>query len=153
MAIACSTQRIFERLLKVMGRQDINTNPIFKDVESRVRNCEKIDSMVGEWTSKRKVEEIIQLLDEAEVPTSPINSVKDLLSDPHVQFRENTVEISDPSGKKLKIPGITPKLSLSPGNVRSPAPYSPGQDNEEIYCDLLSLTPDELRDLREKRII
>ena len=151
-AIACSTHRIFQRLLEVMGREDIHTNPAFKDVESRIQHRELIDNMVGEWTEQLSREDVVNLLSEAGVAVGPINNVKELLEDPHVQSRNNIAEVDHPDGK-LKIPGVCPKLSLTPGEVRFPAPVKPGQDNESIYGGLLGLSSDDLEDLHKRNII
>lgn len=152
-AIACSTQRIFERLLKAIGREDAYTNPAFKDVESRLQHRDEIDTIIGEWTAKYSATDILRMLDEAEVPGGPVNNVKDLLEDPHVQSRENVIEVKAPDGKGLKIPGISPRLSLTPGKVYSPPPAELGQNNNSIYCGLLGLSSAELEDLCKRKVI
>lgn len=152
-AIACTTQRMFERLSKAMGRQDILQNPAFNDMNARLQHREETDALVSAWVGQHPAAEVIRLLDKAEVPVGPVNSVQDLMADPQVQARENVVEIDDPLAGRLKIPGVFPKLSLTPGKIQSPAPSIPGQDNESIYCGLLGLSKGELEGLRQRKVI
>jgi len=152
-AIACTTQRMFERLAAAMGKTDLLSDASFKDMPSRLQNRKKVDALVQNWVSQYDSQEVIRRLEEAEVPVGPLNSVKDLLENPQVRAREDILEIQDPIVGGVKIPGVLPKLSLTPGSIREPAPSFPGQHNEEIYGGLLGLSSEEIADLKSRQII
>jgi crotonobetainyl-CoA:carnitine CoA-transferase CaiB-like acyl-CoA transferase len=82
-----------------------------------------------------------------------VNSVEDIFADPHMRARENIVQVDGPSGGRLSMPGVVPKLSRTPGRVTAPGPVAVGAHNEEIYCGRLGLTRDGLAALARKGIV
>ncbi len=85
------------------------------------------------------------------MPVSPVNSIADIFEDPHYQAREMLVEVDHPKLGTLRVPGVTPKFSETPGAVRSPGPDL-GQHNAEIFAEI-GLTEDDLGALAEKGVI
>ena len=81
-----------------------------------------------------------------------VNSVADLMADPHVAARENIVTLPDGSGGEVSMVGVLPKLSRTPGRVRH-AGRPLGADNEAVYGEWLGLSPDDVRALRERGLI
>lgn len=153
LAIACTTQLMFERLCKAMGQLELIADIRCKDMATRIQNPEFIDGVVQDWVAKHPAEEVIKRLDDSEVPTGLINSIKDIFENEQVQSRENIIEIMHPIVGRVKVPGIFPKLSVSPGSVRTTSPITAGEDNEEIYGNLLGLSKKEIAELREREII
>ena len=153
LAIACTTQLMFERLCKAMGKQDLLADSRFKDMTARIQNQEFVDSVVQDWVAQHPAAEIIKRLDASEVPTGLINSIKEILEDEHVRSREDIIEIAHPTVGKIKVPGIFPKLTVSPGSVRTTSPITAGEHNDEVYGSLLGLSKEEISDLREREII
>ena len=151
-AIACTTDRIFERLAKAMSRGELARDPRYRTGDKRVENREQVDEMVSEWTSTIDLRELVELLDENEVPISPINSIADIFEDPHIQARGSIIEVDDPVLGKTKMPGVVPRLSESPGRVERLAP-SLGQHNQEIYGDLLGYSKERLSILEQEGVI
>ena len=151
-AIACTTDRIFERLAKAMGREELANDPRYRTGDVRVENREQVDGMVSEWTSSIDLIELVELLDEQEVPVSPINSIADIFEDPHIEARGSIIEVDDPVLGKTKMPGVVPRLSESPGRVERLAP-SLGQHNQEIYGDLLGYDAEKLSALEGEGVI
>ena len=151
-AIACTTQRMFERLCAAMGRKDLLQDPRCVTMDARVQNREYVNSLVQEWVGRNPAQEVVQRLDEAEVAVGMINDAKDLVENEHIRARENIIEITHPKIGKVKIPGIFPRLSVSPGVVRT-CPDVLGENNEQIYGKLLGLTPAEIDNLRQRGII
>ncbi len=151
-AIACTNERMFERLVvDAMGRPELRTE--FPTMKERIARRVELDGIVQDWVGKRTAREALAALDAAEVPCGPVNSVRDLFDDPQVKARENIVEFPNPLGGMLTMAGIVPKLSLTPGTVESTGPVEVGQHNEEIYCGRLGLSRDDLAALREKGIV
>ena len=151
-AIACTTDRIFERLASAMGRGEMGGDPRYRTGAARVENREEVDAAVSEWTRRLDMDDLVRELDEQEVPVSPINSIADIFRDPHFESRGSIVEVDDPILGPTKMPGVVPRLSESPGRVERLAPTL-GQHNEEVYGELLGLGAAELAALSEDGVI
>lgn len=150
--IGVSGDIIWPRLCSAMGREDLIDNPLYRTVQDRVNNVDAVDREVEAWTLTLSVNAIVAILEKAGVPCGPVYTVDQLVADPHVKAREMVVEVDYPGVGPVALSGITPKLSLTPGKVRS-APPTLGQHNEEIYCGLLGMSEAELRELREDGVI
>jgi crotonobetainyl-CoA:carnitine CoA-transferase CaiB-like acyl-CoA transferase len=152
LAIACTNDRMFERLVvHAMGRPELLT--AFATMAERLRKRDELDAIVQDWVGRADLSEVLARLDAAEVPSGPVNSVRDLFQDPQVRARDNIVEVSDPLAGVLAMIGIVPKLSATPGRIAQAGPTVVGAHNEEIYCGRLGLTRDELAALARKGIV
>ncbi|GKV57632.1 CoA transferase [Sporosarcina sp. NCCP-2222] len=144
--------RIFERLMTAIGREDMATNPAYGSNQGRADHVELIDEAIEAWTLQHSLKEVQQKLDEASVPVGPIFGIQDIVEDPHYQARDMLKEVTLPGGEKLLVPGIVPKLSHTPGDIEWNGPTL-GAHNEEVYSAYLGLTEDELSRLKERGII
>jgi crotonobetainyl-CoA:carnitine CoA-transferase CaiB-like acyl-CoA transferase len=84
-------------------------------MDARVQNREYVNSLVQDWVGQNPSREVVQRLDEAEVAVGMINDAKDLVENEHIRARGNIVEITHLKIGKVKIPGVFPRLSVSPG--------------------------------------
>jgi crotonobetainyl-CoA:carnitine CoA-transferase CaiB-like acyl-CoA transferase len=150
-AIACTNQRMFERLVDAMEAPDLLA--AYPTMADRVRHREAVDARVQAWVGGQPADEVLRQLGAAEVPGSLVYSVRDLFEDPHVRARENIVARPSPLGGLLHVAGVVPKLSRSPGTVAGLGPLSPGQDNEAVYGERLGLDAAALADLRARGVI
>lgn len=150
--ILVPSDAMFKRLIKVMRREELIDNPRFKDPVKRVENADAINAIVAGWIRQYTMLEIRAMLDAAEVPVAPIYSIKDIFEDPHYQARQDIIEIEDKAIGKLKMQGVFPRFSLTPGRVYRGAPAL-GEHNKEVYCGLLGLTDEELGRLQGEKII
>ena len=151
-AIACTSDRIFQRLAKAMGREELATDPRYQTVAKRVEQRDEVDGMVSAWTGSLDRSELVSLLDSEEVPVSPINSIADIFQDPQFQARSSMIEIDDPALGKIKMPGVVPRMSRSPGRVDGLAPGL-GEHNQEVYGNLLGYGPEEIANLAKEGVI
>ncbi len=151
-AIACTTDRIFERLAEAMGRAEMGGDPRYATGAARVENRDEVDAAVSGWTRTLDMDDLVRELDEREVPVSPINSIADIFRDPHFASRGSIVEVDDPILGPTRMPGVVPRLSDSPGRVERLAP-SLGEHNEEVYGELLGLDATELAALSAEGVI
>jgi formyl-CoA transferase len=103
------------------------------------------------WIRQQTLPELLAKLDACGVPVSPIYSIEDIFHDPQFQARENIVEVEHPRLGTIKVPGVVPKFSQTPGAIRHRAPDL-GEHNEEILADLC-LSKDEIALLRQKGVI
>jgi len=150
-AIACTNDRMFERLLGALGRPEVLQR--YRTMTERIRLRDELDALVSDWVGGLSAREALRRLDLAEVPCSLVCSVKDLFEDPQVKARGNIVAMPSPLGGLLYAAGIVPKLSLTPGAIDSAGPPEVGQHNEEIYCGRLGLSRDELQGLRTRGVV
>ena len=124
--VAGNGDSIFRRLMGVIGRLDLATDPALAGNTGRVQRVAEIDAAIGQWTAARSVAEVLAALDAAAVPAGRIYTVADIAADPHYAARGmlDTVTLAD--GTQLAVPGIVPKLSRTPGAHRRNAPMQVG---------------------------
>ncbi|MBU9723179.1 MULTISPECIES: CaiB/BaiF CoA transferase family protein [Bacillaceae] len=141
----------WSRLLKVLGRSDLENDPRFATPESRYENREEVDSLISNWTKTRTKHEAMKILGEAGVPAGAILSTTDLTNDPYLRERGMIVNVKHPVRGDIEMPGNSIRLSDSKVVVE-PAPLL-GQHIEEIYVDMFGLTQEEIEELRTNGVI
>jgi succinyl-CoA:(S)-malate CoA-transferase subunit B len=151
-AVACTNDRMFERLTTdAMGQPELRAE--FASMDDRIRRRAELDARVQAWVGAFDAPEVLRRLDAADVPCSRVNSVKDIFEDEHMRARGNLIPVPGPDGAPVWMPGVVPKLSGTPGQVRSAGPTAVGEHNEEVYCGRLGLTRDDLAALWQKGIV
>jgi crotonobetainyl-CoA:carnitine CoA-transferase CaiB-like acyl-CoA transferase len=121
-AISASIQAMAERLFRAIGRADMIDDPKFRTNTDRVRNIDECDGIVAAWIAERTLAENMALFEAAEVTATPIYEIDQLLEDPHVQARGVIVEAPDDEAGSVLMHNIIPRLSDTPGQLRSAAP-------------------------------
>nr|WP_256464683.1 MULTISPECIES: CaiB/BaiF CoA-transferase family protein [unclassified Bradyrhizobium] len=144
--IAGNSDAIFKRLMLVIGRPDLADDPALASNDGRVRSNALLDAAITAWTSQRTMDEILALLDAADVPAGRIYSVADIVDDPHYAARDMILPIELPGDVTVKMPGIAPKLSDTPGAVKWPGPTL-GQHTDEVLTGL-GMQADDIAQLR-----
>lgn len=142
----------FRRLAQAIGRAEWATDPRFATLQGRRQYLAELNAQMAQWTSQHTLAETLAVLEEAGIAAGPIYSAEDICQDPHIQKRGFLVRVDDPTVGPVRIPGVTPRLSATPGSVRSPAPAL-GQHNGEIYGGLLGLSPEDLEHLAAEGVI
>jgi len=150
-AIACTNQRMFERLVEAMEAPELLAR--YPTMDDRVRDRETVDARVQAWVGRAAAEEVLRRLEAAQVPGSLVYSVRDLFEDPHIVARENIVTHPSPLGGLLHVVGVVPKLSRTPGAIDHLGSVRPGEHNEEIYGRRLGLSSEALDGLRARGVI
>ncbi|WP_284702819.1 CaiB/BaiF CoA transferase family protein [Peribacillus simplex] len=150
--IGANGDGIFKRLMVVIGLPEYADDDRFKNNNTRSEHAELLDKSIERWTKSLDLTEILNILDEAGVPAGAIYSIEDIVNDPHYQAREMIQEVVINGIGKLKIPGIVPKLSETPGDIEWAGPEL-GQHNKEILIEKLQLSKEYLEVLEEKGII
>jgi len=150
--LVCSTDRTFEYFAKGIGRNDLLEDSRFNTNGARVKNNALVEKVVIDWMSKHDYKEIKSILDEAGAPVSLVYGMEDIFADPHYAAREDIIQVEHPDFGTLKMPGIVPKLSVTPGEIKWIGPKM-GEHNQEIYQEMLGIDSDELDALKEKGII
>ena len=129
--IAGNGDSIFRRLMQVIGRDDLRDDPDLAQNDGRVKRVVELDEAIGVWTAARSPEAVLAALEAASVPAGKIYTVADIAGDPHYQAREMILDTVTADGQSLKVPGIVPKLSATPGRIVGPAPRL-GQHNAAL---------------------
>jgi len=150
-AISASTQAMTERLFRAIGRDDLNQDPAFKTNTARVKRREQVDAIVGGFIKARTLTEAIAFFEQAEVTAAPVYDIGQFLDDPHVQERGIVVEAPDEEMGEVPMHAIVPRLSGTPGRLRSPAPKI-GQHNREIFARI-GYSPERIAALAQKGVI
>ncbi|WP_407524475.1 CaiB/BaiF CoA transferase family protein [Methylobacterium oryzisoli] len=144
--IAGNSDPIFRRLMAAIGRFDLAEDPRLRSNDGRTQHAAMLDAVIADWSRSRSIGEALAVLDAAEVPAGRIYSVADIVADPHYQAREMIVPAELPDGTRVRMPGIVPKLSETPGQVRWSGPTL-GAHTDAVLADL-GFDPDVVTRLR-----
>ncbi|MFZ0215687.1 MAG: CoA transferase [Candidatus Dormiibacterota bacterium] len=150
-ALSASAGSIFERLASAIGRPDLVDDPRFATNEARIANVEELDGIIGAWIGERNRPDVLAVMGRAEVAMGPIYDARAVYEDPHFKERRSFVEVEDPRLGPMRLVNVVPRLSATPGRVRTTGPDL-GQHNEQIYGEL-GLTGQELHRLREEGVL
>ncbi|NMZ04138.1 CoA transferase [Pseudomonas proteolytica] len=129
--IAGNSDPIYKRLMTAIGRIDLAEDEALAHNDGRAAQSGLLDAAITHWTSSLPIERVLDALQAAEVPAGRIYSVADIVADPHYQARGMLLNAELPGGLTVKMPGIVPKLSQTPGAVNWQGP-SLGQHTDEI---------------------
>ena len=148
--VAGNGDSIFKRLMTVIGREDLGNDPQLETNDGRVKRVAELDQAIGEWAKTVSTTKALEALDSVSVPAGKIYTVADIASDPHYKARENIQTIQMQDGTKLDMPGVIPKLSRTPGSIKTLAPDI-GQNTDEILKSI-GLSDDQVASLKERGI-
>jgi formyl-CoA transferase len=130
--IAANTTGLFIRLFEAIGRPEYASDESLYANEERIRRADELDDAIESWTKGRSAGEVVGTLRRHRVPVSPISSIAEICADPQFVAREMIVEVRDERLERpLLVPGITPKLSRTPGHVPALA-RTLGADTESV---------------------
>lgn len=149
--VAGNGDSIFRRLMAVIGRPDLAADPALATNDGRVARVAELDAAIGDWTARHTVGQVLAALDEAKVPAGRIYTVADIAADPHYQARGMLQEVRMDDGSALLVPGIVPKLSLTPGGHRRNAPAL-GQDTDAVLREV-GLTGAQIQALKDRGVV
>jgi formyl-CoA transferase len=145
--LVTSTERTWQRLPAAIGRPELLDDPRFATNAERVRHNAELEPMLAVWFAGRSYADAKATLDAAGCPVSLVYSIADLFDDPHVRERDNVIEVDHPTLGTLKMPGIVPAFSRTPGAVAFAGPER-GAHNDDVLGGLLGLSADEIERLR-----
>jgi crotonobetainyl-CoA:carnitine CoA-transferase CaiB-like acyl-CoA transferase len=146
--IAGNSDPIFRRLMHLIGRPDLADDPALAHNDGRAKQATLLDEAITAWTSHHATDDVLAALERAEVPAGRIYSVADIVADPHYQARDMLLAAELPGGRSVKMPGIVPKLSDTPGEVRWQGP-SLGEHTGSVLSEL-GFASEEIERLRRE---
>jgi len=133
--IGANNDAIFKRMMVAIGRNDLATDPTLATNAGRVLRTAELDSAIEGWTRTRGLDEALEALEQAEVPACRIYDAADIVNDAHYRARGMIQQHQLPDGKPVKLPGIVPKLSATPGQTRWLGPGL-GEHTAEVLAAL-----------------
>ncbi len=151
--IGANQDAVFKRLCAAMGQPELATDERYATHVARGRNQAELDERIATWTRGFTIDALEALMTEYSVPAGRIYRAPDMLEDPHFAARDALIEVDHPRWGPLKMQNSFPKLSETPGSIRSIAPQSVGADNAEIYGEMLGIDAAELAALAGRSVI
>ncbi|MDU9409822.1 CaiB/BaiF CoA-transferase family protein [Pseudomonas sp. zfem001] len=148
--IAGNGDSIYKRLMSLIGRDDLGNDPRLAQNDGRSQHAELIDGAIAEWTAQRGRDEVIEALKGARVPAGYPYTAADIVQDPHYLARQMIEQVQTSVGL-LKVPGVLPKLSRTPGRIGTGGPQL-GEHNDDILAGL-GLSDEQVAGLRERGVI
>jgi len=149
--IAGNGDGIFRRLMERIGRKDLAEDPELAGNAGRVARVQELDQAIGAWSVLHTLDEVLAALDQARVPAGRIYTARDIVNDPHYRSRDMILNTTLADGTPLEVPGVVPKLSLTPGTLRTLAPAL-GQDTEAVLRQA-GISEAAMAELRAKGVI
>jgi len=149
--IAGNADSLYRRLMSAVGRTDLRDDPALERNDGRAAQMQRIDDAIAEWTRRRTQTEVLAAMAAAEVPAGRIYTAADIAADPHYLARGIIESITAADGEPLKVPGVIPKLSRTPGAIRTPAPRL-GEHTDEVLGEI-GYSDAEISRLREAHVV
>lgn len=133
--IGANGDAIFKRFMSAIGREDLANDPQLASNDGRDSRRDELYGVIDRWVNSLPLDQVVDTLNQAEVPASRIYSAEDMLGDPQFLAREMFLNAQLPGGKDFKMPGIVPKLSDTPGSCEWVGPQL-GEHNHIVLNDL-----------------
>lgn len=152
LVVSGTTDNQVGRLLPLLGLDTAEGRERFGRAGVRARHADELDGLVADWIAARDRAEVVEQLLAARIPVAPVNTVADLVADPHVAARGDLVTVDDPDLGPVRMVAPLPRLSATPAEIRWAGPAL-GAHNDEVYRDWLGLEPTELAPLRDQGVI
>ena len=151
-AIACTTDKMFERLAEAMEHPELASSGLYGEQRKRLAARNQVNQIVIEWVGSLTRDEVLQRCLDKEVPVGKVNSIADIFDDEHFQARGNLASVAEEGLGEVVVPGVVPTLSETPGRITNLGPPM-GNATYEIMRELLGISPDEIKRLRQHKII
>jgi len=149
--IGANADSIFRRLMQMIGRSDLAQDPSLADNAGRSRRADELDAAIGAWTGRHDAQQVLVALNEAQVPSGKIYSMADIAADAQYLARDMIRKVRLADGTPLKVPGIVPKLSETPGDIDWVGPAL-GEHTEAVLA-AHGYAREEIADLRSRKAV
>ncbi len=151
-AIACTSDKIFERLAVAMGVPELGGKGKWGTIKQREAERAQVDEYVGAWTGKHTRDEVIDTCESHQVPCGSVYAIDEIFEDPHYKARENIRFFNDPRVGEYALPNVVPRLTDTPGRIDRLGP-SLGEHNDEVWGQRMRLSAERIAELKKKNVI
>ncbi len=152
-AISCATEQIVARGFAAIGRPELYGDPRYSSQPARRVRIDEVDAIMQDWIGRHDLDTVVARFTEAQATVAPVNTIREILEDPHFEARETVITVDTEDVGPLKIQNVFPRLDETPGRVRWAGREMPGADNDLWLVEWLGLSPDEVAQLREEGVI
>jgi len=149
--IGANADSIFKRMMNAIGRADMANDPSLAHNDGRVVRTEEIEKVIGDWVAANDLDRVLAILEKADVPSGKIYDIADIANDAHYAAREMIRSHRLKDGKSVKLPGVVPRLSETPGDTRWVGPAL-GEHTAEVLS-ALGYSNEQQQDLRRRGVI
>ncbi len=148
-AFSANAPAIIERIIRLLQMEN---DPRFASVPEAYKHSNELDTLLGKWIHEHTLKDVLETFEKYEAAIGPIYSVADQFQDPHFLSRQDIVEVPDPELGTIKMQGLGPRFSATPGSIEFPGPPK-GAFNQEILRDWLGIAEERLEELKKKEVI
>lgn len=146
-AVSTSAQSVAERVMRLVGRPELISEPWFASGADRAAHADVLDGAVGGWIALHTRDEVIEAFEKAEAAVAPIQDVRDVMTDPQYAALDTVTTVDDPELGPLRMQNVLFRLSDTPGSIGwAGRPH--GADTQEVLTEL-GLTEGEIAGLRK----
>lgn len=150
--LSSGAEAFFSKVAQIIGQPEVLLDPRFATLEARLEHIEEGEDLVRKWMATKTADEVVALMDKAEVPCAKVASIDELVTNPQIKHRGMVVEMDHPTVGQVPMQGLTIKFSHTPKRIRRPAPLL-GQHNQEVYGRWLGLTSGQVAELQGEGVI
>lgn len=151
-AISTSSENIVKRVLRLVGGEEMATDPRFQTPQDRVEHADEIDERIQQWVRERTQEEAIAEFRRVDAAIAPVYDIEAIFEDDHFHARDALVSVADDDLGEITMSGVFPKLSRTPGGIDHPGPPL-GRHTEQILADRTPFTTEQIGNLEERGVI
>ncbi|MCB9922769.1 MAG: CoA transferase [Planctomycetaceae bacterium] len=151
-AIACTTDKMFERLSEAMEKPELSSANLYGEQGKRLAARDLVNQIVTEWVGSLSREEVMRRCLDKQVPVGKVNSIADIFEDEHFQARGNLARVEADGLGNVVVPGVLPTLSETPGRITNLGPPL-GNATYEVMRDLLGISAHDIDNMRKQKII
>jgi CoA:oxalate CoA-transferase len=134
--VGAGNERLWVKLCNILGKPELLADARFDTNSNRTAHVKELSAILNEVFQQKTISEWMEVLETAELPCAPINTVENIVNDPQIKARNMIVELEHPVAGHLKMAGVPVKMSVTPGAVERPAPML-GQHTAELLKEIL----------------
>ena len=151
-ALSASAQRVAMRVFDAIGRPELKDDPRFQTMTGRLEHARELDELIEQWMSRHPRDEAVSIFEEHDAALAPLYTVSEFMDDPHVQARGSIATVEDPDWGPVRMQGIHPRMSQTPGRITHPGPSALGAANTDVFAEL-GIDDEELAKLKEQGVV
>lgn len=151
-AIACTNDRMWQRLARAMGRPELGDDPLHATTKVRVERRTAVNALVSGWVMSLSLADVLQRTRDEDVPCAKLMSIADIFKDPQYAARQNLLRLDNSRAGPLTIPAGLPRMSKTPPRLRHVGPAL-GDCTEEVFGTLLGLSTEAMAALKSRGVI